>query len=174
MNEALYGLVLEFEDAESLLRAVRQVVAEGYTAVETFSPYPMPELDVLLPNRRTTVSFSMLAATLAAATFAFGFQSWSAVWAYPFDVAGTRHLSWPAFLPITFEFGVLLGALTAFLSVLFWSRLPRYNYPLFSLPQFRRATIDRFFLLVHHSDVKFDQASTSAFLGILGGHTYAV
>ena len=174
MSDLRYGLMLELESAEQLLAALQRVQGEGYASLETFTPYPIPEMDELLPNRRTTVSLTMLAVAASAAAFAFGFQTWAATSAYPFEVSGTPHLSWPAFLPITFEFGVLLGALSALLSVFFWSRLPRFNHPLFGVPAFRRATIDRFFLVVRSDDPKLDLPSTVPFLESLGGVLHAV
>lgn len=167
-----YALLVEFVSEEPLLEGLRKAREAGYTRLEAYSPYPVDGLDELLDNRQTTVSWSIFIAAVSGASFGFAFQAWAAVRDYPFDVAGTPHFSWPAFLPVTFELGVLCGAITGLLSVFFWSRLPRYNHPVFAVPAFRRASIDRFFLAVLASDPKYDGPSTRAFLSDLGGEIH--
>jgi hypothetical protein len=68
--------------------------------------------------------------------------------AYPINVGGRPLHSAPAFIPITFECGVLLSALTAFFGVLAWMGFPRLYHPVFEAPGFRRASIDRFWISI--------------------------
>ena len=49
-------------------------------------------------------------------------------------------------------------------------RLPRLHHPLFAVPGFRRASEDRFFLLIESRDPLFEEAEAAQFLARLEPH----
>jgi hypothetical protein len=87
---------------------------------------------------------------------------------YTFISGGRPFNSWPAYIQVTFEALVLIASLTAILAFLFLNGLPRLNHPLFNLPQFERASQDRFFLCIEAADPQFDRHRTAEFLATLG------
>ena len=44
------------------------------------------------------------------------------------------------------------------------NRLPQPHHPVFNVPEFERASIDRFFFCIEATDAKFDREKTAAFL----------
>ena len=87
---------------------------------------------------------------------------------YPLVISGKPLFSWPAFVPVTFEFGVLMAAIGAVLGMLFLNRLPQLYHPLFHSRRFERATNDRFFISIEARDPRFDRIKTAEFLKELG------
>lgn len=140
--------LLQFPDPPALLEAVRQAQELKLTVVDAYAPYPIPELQELVSGPVTRTSWMIFLAGLLGATGAFVLCTWSSVWAYPFHVGGTPLFSWPAYLPILFECGVLAAALTAFTSVFVQAGLPRYHHPLFDFEAFRTASHSGYFLQV--------------------------
>ncbi|HRS29059.1 MAG TPA: DUF3341 domain-containing protein, partial [Phycisphaerae bacterium] len=72
--------------------------------------------------------------------------------------------SWPSFIPLTFELGVLGGALCGLLAMLIANRLPQLYHPILNAPGFDRASQDRFLLSIEAADPRFDSRETLAFL----------
>jgi hypothetical protein len=74
------------------------------------------------------------------------------------------------FIPIAFEVMILVAALVAFLGLLFLNGLPHPHHPVFNVPQFARASQDRFFLCIEATDPLFRLKETTEFLIGLAPH----
>jgi hypothetical protein len=159
-----YGLLAEFPSADALTAAARQVREAGYTRVEAFAPYPLPEAAAALGCRRSGVPFLVLLGGAVGGAAAYLMLYWVEAVAYPLNVGGRPLNSWPMYIPITFELAVLTAGLSAFLGVFVLCRLPRFHHPLFAAPLFARATTDGFYLCIEAADPKYDPAGTREFL----------
>jgi hypothetical protein len=134
---------------EQAVEAARQLAERlPPSSIDVHSPYHLHELEEILPVRPQRVSLAVLLGATVGALSAYGVQYLTVVKLYPFRVGDTPYHSWPAFLPITFEMGVLLSALSCLAAVLFFSGLPRYHHQVFDLPGFERTSIDRFAVAV--------------------------
>jgi hypothetical protein len=71
-------------------------------------------------------------------------------------------------VPVTFELGILFGALGALLGMFAFNQLPQLYHSLFHSQRFERVTDDRFFISIEAADPKFDAAATQALLRNLG------
>ncbi len=159
----MYGIVAEFDDPTVLVEAARAVKSRGYRRFEAYSPYPLEELNQIVPGI-DPVPLLVLGGGFTGAIVAFGMQCYIAIVDYPINVGGRPLYSWPAFIPITFELTILFAACTAFLSVFWLAGLPLLHHPVFSLADFARTTQDRFFLCIESRDIKFSPEPTTEFL----------
>jgi hypothetical protein len=141
-------LLAEFEDPDDLLRAARELRERGHP-VETYSPFALEsEEELEAPPRPWLPWLVGLAFVLGAAT-AYLVQWYVAARDYPLAVGGKPPHSPLAFVPITFEMGILAAALTTVVGLLAGMRLPRLARPEFEVEGFEDAAVDRFFLATH-------------------------
>ncbi len=162
-EEELYGLAAEFKDKAELVRAAEKAYARGYRRMDGYTPFPIEGLAEALGKSNRMPLLILLSGILGGCSAYF--MEWFAnVVSYPINIGGRPLHSWPAFIPITFELTVLGAALTAFFFSLGLSGLPKPYHPMFNLPQFERASQDRFFLCIEAGDTLFDLEDTRVFL----------
>ena len=163
---SLYGYVAEFDDPGKLVEAARAVRDSGYSKFEAYSPYPIRELEEIVPGWNPLAPVVLFGGLFGAAC-AWALQSYVAVFNFPINVGGRPLYSWPSFVPITFELTVLFAASAAFFGALWLCGFPRPHHPMFNLSEFARVTNDRFFLCIEARDRKFYPRDASEFLADL-------
>ena len=159
----VYGLVAEFATDAELMRAAEKAFERGYRKMDGYAPFPMEGLAEALGKKNRLPLLVLLAGILGGMS-AYFMQWFANVISYPINIGGRPLHSWPAFIPITFELAVLGAALTAFFGALALSGLPKPYHPMFNLPEFERASQDRFFLCIEADDARYDERETRAFL----------
>jgi hypothetical protein len=165
---AIYGVMAEFASASELLDAAHRARAQGYVRMDAYSPFPIEGLAEAIGFRNTRVPLIVLAGGILGATGGYFMQYYFAVIAYPFNIGGRPAHSWPSFVPVTFELTILTAALFAVLGMLALNGLPMPYHPVFNVPEFARATRDRFFLCIEARDPLFDRERTAELLRGLG------
>jgi hypothetical protein len=168
MSVPLHGIIAEFESAEDLLHAAQRARQAGYTRMDAYSPFPVHGLSEAIGFEDHKVPWVVFLAGVVGAIAGFSLQYYISVVDYPINVGGRPHLSWPSFIPVTFETTVLFAAFGAFIGMLALNGLPQPYHPVFNAPRFERASQDRFFLCIEASDPQFDRVKTRHFLENLG------
>jgi Protein of unknown function (DUF3341) len=163
-SPSLYGVMAEFATATELVRATEQARLAGYRRMDAYSPIPIEELSEALDLPRTRLPKLVFIGGLIGGLSGFGLEAWASTIAYPMNIGGRPDLSWPQFIPVTFETTVLGAALSAFIGMWALNKLPQPYHPVFNVPAFERASTDRFFLCIEAADPRFDHAATTAFL----------
>ena len=164
----LYGLMAEFETPGQLVAAARKTREAGFKNYDAYSPYPIHELDEAMDLHDNRVSVCTFIGGLLGAVGGFGLLSWVAASALPLNIGGRPLISVPMYIPITFECTILLGGLTAAISMIVMNGLPSPYHPVFNVERFVNASRSKFFLCIETEDPKFDYARTVAFLESLG------
>ena len=166
-NDWIYGMVAEFATGVELMRAAEKAYQSGYRKMDGYAPFPIEGLAEAL-GKKNRIPLLVLLGGMVGGGSAYFMEWFANVISYPINIGGLPLHSWPAFIPITFELTVLGAALTAFFGALALSGLPKPYHPMFNLPEFERASQDRFFLCIEAADARFDEAETRAFLQSLG------
>jgi hypothetical protein len=140
-------VLAEFAEPEPLVEAARKLRQSGREGLDAYSPYPIHGIDEALELPRSKVPLVALVAGLTGAAGGYVLQWWCNAVDYEINVANRPPHAWPTNIPITFESGVLLCALTLFFGSLFYFfGLPRTYHPVFEAEAFRSASLDKFWL----------------------------
>ena len=174
-EDRVWGLAAEFDSPGKVLKAASKVHEAGYRWWDCCTPFPVHGLDQAMGIRPTILPVLVFFAGLTGTSIAFALQTftnatdwnvWAMVWVtgYPYLISGKPLLSLPAFIPVMFELTILFSALGSFGMMFGFNGLPRLHHPLFRSRRFRRATDDRFFIVIEARDPSFFRARTQAFL----------
>ena len=165
----LYGMLTDFSDATTLLHAVEQVRDAGFTKWDVHTPFPVHGMDDAMGIKGTQLPFIVLAGGITGFGLALLMQWWMNAVDFPFWISGKPFFGLPANIPITFELTVLLSAFATFFGMWGLNGMPRLYHPLFTSRRFRRATADRFIIVIEAADPRFEGERTRDFLASLGG-----
>ena len=163
-----YGILAEFATPADLYHACERLRDSGFTRWDAHTPFPVHGLEGAMGLRRSPLPWIVLGTGLTGAALAFALQWWVHAVAYPLVISGKPYFSWPAFIPVTFEVGVLFAALGAVLGMLGLNRLPMHHHPLFRSKVFEQVTDDAFFISIESWDPRFDPSATRELLASLG------
>ena len=163
VRHRIYGLMAEFDSPTALVTAARHAREAGYRKMDAYSPFPIEELSEVL-HHHDRLPLLVLIGGIVGGTSGFLFQYWASAIDYPINVGGRPLLSWPSFIPVTFEMTILVAAFAAVLGMLGLNGLPMPYHPVFNVPRFEYASRNRFFLCIESSDPLFDEDVTGKFL----------
>ena len=167
-------VLAEFASAKSLYDACKRVRDEGFKKWDAYSPFPVHGLDRAMGQKTSRLPWVVLFLALSGAASGMLLEWWVSVKAYPLIISGKPLFSWPAFVPVMFELGILGGALGCLFGLLGFCQLPKYNFPAFESTRFEKVTDDKFFIMIESSDLKFDTEKTKNFLQGLGSSNVEV
>jgi hypothetical protein len=161
----LYGLLAEFGEPEKLTEAARRAREAGYENLQAYTPFAVEGLsEFVRVRRRNWIPVIVLIGGIVGGLGGFLMQVYYMAISYPLNIGGRPLVSWAAFIPITFELTVLGAALFGAFGMFILNGLPQPFHPVFTVPQFRAASDDKFFLSIEASDTKFDETEARGFL----------
>ena len=140
-----------FSDPESILHATEEARKKGWKDLDMITPYPLHGSEKALGLKMSWVPWVTLVMGLGGAIGGLSLEGWTSAVDWPINIGGKSYFSWPAFIPITFESGVLIGGISTFIAMLVASNLPKKKPRILD----ERFTDDKFGLVVPlHSDVR--------------------
>ncbi len=154
----------EFDSAKELVAAAHKTHEAGYQKIDAYSPFPIEGLAEAIGFHKNNVALIVLIGGLIGGISAYALQYWVAAITYPVNIGGRPFHSWPSFIIVTFELTILFAGLSAAVGMIALNGLPMPYHPVFNVPEFAKASENKFFLIVFSSDPKYDAASTRSFL----------
>ena len=153
-----------FEEEGNLFNAVRKVRKAGYRLHEVYIPFPLHGLDKEMGFRDTSIHTAGFIYGLTGLSIAFGCMTWIFTKDWPLNIGGKPHFALPAWIPIIFEFTVLLSAVGMVLTFCYVCQLaPFVRKHHFHL----RSTDDKFVMVIDISS-NTNESEVSNFLSNMG------
>jgi hypothetical protein len=142
------SLLAEFPDAHSLASAARRLRHRPELTLDAYTPYSSEEVREALALPPSRLPYLVFLAACLGAGLAYWLEWYTTAHQYPLNVGGRPPHMPLAFVPIAFEMGVLAAAVAAVAGVLVLGKLVRLWDPVFEVPGFEEASVDRFWLRV--------------------------
>ncbi|HET9251337.1 MAG TPA: DUF3341 domain-containing protein [Candidatus Eisenbacteria bacterium] len=141
------GVLALYDDPDKLLHAAAIAKEHGFPDLDAYTPYAVHGLSEALGIKKSWVPYVTLVMGLSGAALGLTFMIWTSAYDWPINVGGKPMISLPAFIPITFECGVLIGGTMTLAALLIACGLPNLSKPILD----RDLTNDRFGLWIPDS-----------------------
>lgn len=170
----LYAVSAEFATPDALLAAVHALRDRRLGRLDAYTPVPVHGLAEALDFRPEAVRpFAVLGVIGGFAAFMAMCAYYTGA-SYRLNIGGRPNLSWPSYIVPSFSFALMVAAALMTLAMIVLNRLPRLNHPAFNIPDFTRASQDRFYLAVEARDDRFDPAAVTRALKGLAARPLAI
>ncbi|MBV8092301.1 MAG: DUF3341 domain-containing protein [Acetobacteraceae bacterium] len=130
-----------FASEGELKQAAGELRAQEFP-VETYTPKPLEEA----PS--SPVPIVIFIAGMVGLIGGFVAQTYANTWSWPLNAGGRPPISWPSYIVIAFELGILFAVCAGFFGFLIACRMPRLYEKVDECPAFRSASRDGWLLTV--------------------------
>lgn len=141
------SVLVQFDTHAALTQALARLDDAGVIGFETYTPMP--------PGggaARSVLPGCMFVAGVLGFAGVFALMTYADVHAYPLNIGGRPEFSWPTFVPIAFELGVLCAMLAGFIGYFIVCRMPQLYDPVDECRAFGRASRDGWFVSIAAGD----------------------
>jgi hypothetical protein len=169
MAEKPFGLAATFHSTGALMGAAAQVRDAGYRKWDCITPFPVHGIDQAMGLGRSRVPRFSLAGGITGFCTGMCMIFYMNGFDYRLTVGGKPFFS-PLFaFPVSYELTILFTAFTTIGGMFYLNGLPMHYHPVLNYPNIRRATDDRFLIVIERADPRFDPEETRALLERVGG-----
>ena len=164
MAKSQNGIVGFYTDEHALVDACRKTREAGFKKFDAITPYPVHGIEEAIGIERSFIPWVTFIAGVSGGSFGLWFEYWSSAVSWPINVGGKPFFSWPAFIPVTFELTVLLGALMSVGALFYICGLPKVDPPILD-PDL---TSHKFAIFIPEDDNGFERSRAEQHLRNVG------
>jgi hypothetical protein len=124
MSDSAIVMLGLFRDPHEILVAAKAARKRGWKDLDAITPYAIHGMERALGLKVSWVPWVTLISGLAGAFGGYELQAWTQAVDWPINIGGKPFVSWPAFIPITFECGILVGGIATFIAMWIACKLP--------------------------------------------------
>lgn len=154
------GVIGIFDDPERVIEASKGARRQGWRKFDVFTPFPVHGLAEAMNIPRSKIPWVTLIAGLSGAAIGFLFQAWTSAIDWPINIGGKPMISWPAFIPVTFEMTILIAGLSTAAALFVACKLPKRH----DKPMALKLTDNEFGLFVPATEAGFNKETVMSFL----------
>lgn len=160
MNPTCKGILGTFDEPEAVIAAAKGARKQGWRKFDVFTPFPVHGLAEAMAIPRSKIPWVTFFAGLTGAAIGFLFQAWTSAIDWPINIGGKPMVSWPAFIPVTFELTILIGGLSTAAALFVACKLPKRH----EKPMGLRFTDDAFGMFIPATEAGFNKETVMHFL----------
>ena len=153
MAKVLSGMVGIWLDEHKVVEAAHKTRQAGFKKFDAITPYPVHGMEEAMGLKRSWIPWATLLLGVSGFCLTFLFEAWTSSVSWPINVAGKPYVSWPAFIPVSFEGMVLIAGVLTSIILFVACHLPNLTKPVHD----PRLTDDAFGVLVERMDPHFDE-----------------
>ncbi len=169
-EKKLHSVAALFDTPDQVIHAAEKVRDDGYKNFDINTPYPLHGMDRAMGLKPSKVGFVTLFFAFSGASFILLFVFYSMAMDYPMVIGGKPFFAFPAYIPITFEMAVLLGAISTVIGIIaIFFNLPANNHPIHDTNYMKNVSSDKYGIMIEAADPKFDEKEVLDLLSSLGG-----
>lgn len=154
------GVIGIFDDPEAVITASKGAHKQGWRKFDVYTPFPVHGLAEAIGIPRSKIPWVTLVAGLTGASVGFLFQAWTSAIDWPINIGGKPMISWPAFIPVTFEMTILIAGLSTAAALFVTCKLPKRH----EKPMALKLTDNEFGLFVPATEAGFSKDVVMTFL----------